>query len=113
MLLLSLLRPLLLIMFIPSTFRRRVSSWEALILFQAVDGIRDLTVTGVQTCALPIYPDGARRTARDARRVARPGAQRRRKRSAVGRASPNGGVAPKEGADPAEGAVAAVIAVTS
>src|SRR2546430_12111808 len=30
--------------------------------FQAEDGIRDLTVTGVQTCALPIYPDfGPRR----------------------------------------------------
>src|SRR2546427_7805341 len=28
--------------------------------FQAEDGIRDLTVTGVQTCALPIWP-GARR----------------------------------------------------
>src|SRR5688572_32621844 len=28
--------------------------------FQAEDGIRDLTVTGVQTCALPISPsDGA------------------------------------------------------
>src|SRR5256886_12884476 len=26
--------------------------------FQAEDGIRDLTVTGVQTCALPIYPPG-------------------------------------------------------
>src|SRR2546427_8671099 len=26
--------------------------------FQAEDGIRDLTVTGVQTCALPIYFDG-------------------------------------------------------
>src|SRR5205085_5531334 len=26
--------------------------------FQAEDGIRDLTVTGVQTCALPIYPHG-------------------------------------------------------
>src|SRR2546430_13980056 len=26
--------------------------------FQAEDGIRDLTVTGVQTCALPIYPVG-------------------------------------------------------
>src|SRR2546430_4626097 len=25
--------------------------------FQAEDGIRDLTVTGVQTCALPIYGD--------------------------------------------------------
>src|SRR5205085_6898606 len=26
--------------------------------FQAEDGIRDLTVTGVQTCALPIYGRG-------------------------------------------------------
>src|SRR2546430_4336339 len=26
--------------------------------FQAEDGIRDLTVTGVQTCALPIYSSG-------------------------------------------------------
>src|SRR2546427_12318917 len=38
--------------------------------FQAEDGIRDLTVTGVQTCALPIYhvvPGGADEpTARDA-----------------------------------------------
>src|SRR5574340_1204624 len=25
--------------------------------FQAEDGIRDLLVTGVQTCALPIFPD--------------------------------------------------------
>src|SRR6266853_5579906 len=25
--------------------------------FQAEDGIRDLTVTGVQTCALPIFAD--------------------------------------------------------
>src|SRR2546430_9854899 len=29
--------------------------------FQAEDGIRDLTVTGVQTCALPIYVWGPRR----------------------------------------------------
>src|SRR5256886_11716469 len=28
--------------------------------FQAEDGIRDLTVTGVQTCALPISPAGDR-----------------------------------------------------
>src|SRR5688572_31653642 len=28
--------------------------------FQAEDGIRDLTVTGVQTCALPISGAGAR-----------------------------------------------------
>src|SRR2546429_3053354 len=28
--------------------------------FQAEDGIRDVAVTGVQTCALPIYPNDAR-----------------------------------------------------
>src|SRR5438874_13811197 len=28
---------------------------EAIFFFQAEDGIRDLYVTGVQTCALPIY----------------------------------------------------------
>src|SRR2546430_4485550 len=28
--------------------------------FQAEDGIRDLTVTGVQTCALPIWISGVR-----------------------------------------------------
>src|SRR5256886_4368460 len=31
-----------------------VYSWEVFFFFQAEDGIRDLTVTGVQTCALPI-----------------------------------------------------------
>src|SRR2546430_7166796 len=29
--------------------------WSAFFFFQAEDGIRDLTVTGVQTCALPIW----------------------------------------------------------
>src|SRR5256886_8113264 len=28
--------------------------WVMIFFFQAEDGIRDLTVTGVQTCALPI-----------------------------------------------------------
>src|SRR2546430_10187900 len=32
----------------------RVSSVWSFFFFQAEDGIRDLTVTGVQTCALPI-----------------------------------------------------------
>src|SRR5207245_7536655 len=31
-----------------------------LFFFQAEDGIRDATVTGVQTCALPIWPATAR-----------------------------------------------------
>src|SRR5688572_31700488 len=35
--------------------------------FQAEDGIRDLTVTGVQTCALPISPVYRRRDARGRR----------------------------------------------
>src|SRR2546430_13554559 len=30
-------------------------SSDVFFFFQAEDGIRDLTVTGVQTCALPIY----------------------------------------------------------
>src|SRR2546430_12163355 len=34
--------------------RTRYSSVRCLFFFQAEDGIRDLTVTGVQTCALPI-----------------------------------------------------------
>src|SRR2546428_12998822 len=29
---------------------------QLVFFFQAEDGIRDLIVTGVQTCALPIYP---------------------------------------------------------
>src|SRR5256886_8493520 len=37
---------------------RRLTVWNAYVFFffQAEDGIRDLTVTGVQTCALPISP---------------------------------------------------------
>src|SRR5256885_11006476 len=39
----------------------------AYLLFQAEDGIRDYKVTGVQTCALPIYlPVGVRRELCDA-----------------------------------------------
>src|SRR5207248_5696005 len=33
------------------------SSGYLLFFFQAEDGIRDRTVTGVQTCALPIFPE--------------------------------------------------------
>src|SRR2546427_3906314 len=35
---------------------RRPISIYYFFFFQAEDGIRDLTVTGVQTCALPIVP---------------------------------------------------------
>src|SRR5256886_6147831 len=34
---------------------RNRSTRHYVFFFQAEDGIRDLTVTGVQTCALPIY----------------------------------------------------------
>src|SRR2546430_2065766 len=37
-----------------------VSVGADIFFFQAEDGIRDLTVTGVQTCALTISPGGAR-----------------------------------------------------
>src|SRR5205085_4804179 len=43
--------------------------------FQAEDGIRDLTVTGVQTCALPISPIPPRAvglTLASGKRIARP-----------------------------------------
>src|SRR2546430_3859131 len=42
--------------------------------FQAEDGIRDLTVTGVQTCALPIYSNNGRGILRKSLRIARVGA---------------------------------------
>src|SRR2546430_4008940 len=35
-------------------FRKILLSFHFFFFFQAEDGIRDLTVTGVQTCALPI-----------------------------------------------------------
>src|SRR5256886_10947829 len=46
--------------------------------FQAEDGIRDLTVTGVQTCALPIYsgPPRPRRRRRHGARLASPDSAR-------------------------------------
>src|SRR2546430_4182353 len=44
--------------------------WLFFFFFQAEDGIRDLTVTGVQTCALPIYA-GIFSTATDLARICR------------------------------------------
>src|SRR6266478_5760084 len=38
--------------------RRKLRHLGVIFFFQAEDGIRDLTVTGVQTCALPIFPPG-------------------------------------------------------
>src|SRR2546430_3518177 len=48
------------------------------LFFQAEDGMRDLTVTGVQTCALPILSVGALAD----RRLHRLEAERRRDRAA-------------------------------
>src|SRR2546430_10208506 len=39
--------------------KRRLSVRWSFFFFQAEDGIRDLTVTGVQTCALPIWAGSA------------------------------------------------------
>src|SRR2546430_5776125 len=51
--------------------------------FQAEDGIRDLTVTGVQTCALPIsHRERRRRAVRGEGRGARPRGGRRREAAA-------------------------------
>src|SRR2546429_958113 len=36
--------------------------------FQAEDGIRDVAVTGVQTCALPIYLSGSKASSRQGRK---------------------------------------------
>src|SRR2546430_3114788 len=45
------------------------SNASCIIFFQAEDGIRDLTVTGVQTCALPIYPNAQPGATNDAQRL--------------------------------------------
>src|SRR2546430_11292436 len=52
---------------------RLVGACVVFFFFQAEDGIRDLTVTGVQTCALPICTQDSRGTGASARgRIARP-----------------------------------------
>src|SRR5256886_4131834 len=39
---------------LPLDYNKDMQESEIFFFFQAEDGIRDLTVTGVQTCALPI-----------------------------------------------------------
>src|SRR6266536_3207697 len=53
-----------------------------LFFFQAEDGIRDPLVTGVQTCALPIWAARAWRWTRTRRRRSARDARRRRRRAA-------------------------------
>src|SRR2546430_10178739 len=60
--------------------------------FQAEDGIRDLTVTGVQTCALPISASGAARPRGPA------GPSRRPRPLTTSRPLPPGGPADAAGA---------------
>src|SRR5256886_10741909 len=59
--------------------------WLFFFFFQAEDGIRDLTVTGVQTCALPISgpprADGGDRPRHDGRHQRTPGAEGRSRRA--------------------------------
>src|SRR5699024_11462443 len=69
--------------------------WGLLFFFQAEDGIRDRNVTGVQTCALPIYGAVARRAGRGA---AGPHPRPRRGRFLVGGVEAAGG--PPPGAPP-------------
>src|SRR5690349_23682494 len=63
-----------------------------LFFFQAEDGIRDLYVTGVQTCALPIFEDGAHVTAGEA--LAKP---ERRTKGKIDMPSPVSGTVKVEG----------------
>src|SRR6266404_7245121 len=51
--------------------------------FQAEDGIRDKLVTGVQTCALPIWPNASARTPLPHERFCAPGSWLRRDRKSV------------------------------
>src|SRR2546422_4554930 len=75
--------------------------------FQAEDGIRDVAVTGVQTCALPICERGAREGARDEPSDARvrPGGAPRRRPGALRwarrrRGRSDGGVMPQSPTPP-------------
>src|SRR5256886_11299620 len=62
---------------------RQAISLPFLFFFQAEDGIRDLTVTGVQTCALPISARAGGSTPAD-RGEARPAARAARRAQAEG-----------------------------
>src|SRR5256886_11989123 len=62
-------RPTLLRESHPSSREYRVGDDCSCFFFQAEDGIRDLTVTGVQTCALPIFTRSRIKASRRARTV--------------------------------------------
>src|SRR5690625_7703128 len=57
---------------------------SSILFFQAEDGIRDGHVTGVQTCALPIFRERSARRSRTRRRLGRRVRLRRADRSRMG-----------------------------
>src|SRR2546430_6899874 len=73
-------------LYVASVYSTSIISRGSLLLFffffQAEDGIRDLTVTGVQTCALPIYPRDAGQDPHDGLLAARIQVVRREDRRA-------------------------------
>src|SRR5262249_59845864 len=82
----------------PLRLRQRIRRWGGLdgtqvhsFFFQAEDGIRDWSVTGVQTCALPIWekarPEGTGSSPGTTRAAARPAGGPRRRCAEIGRAS--------------------------
>src|SRR5256886_5244664 len=60
-----------------------VTLFEFFFFFQAEDGIRDLTVTGVQTCALPISSVTSATTSRNRSSDGRKSATRRSSQTAL------------------------------
>src|SRR5687768_18384761 len=62
---------------------------KPLFFFQAEDGIRDVAVTGVQTCALPILVSASRRREAETIRCRQPDRDRREVRPG-GRGRPRG-----------------------
>src|SRR2546430_9520819 len=75
------------------SFRVHACEWCLILFFffQAEDGIRDLTVTGVQTCALPISPPTRGSAPPPGRRVA----------PRLGRWRARGGLRPRSPTPPA------------
>src|SRR5206468_5534885 len=72
-----------------------LNSYSYVFFFQAEDGIRDLIVTGVQTCALPIclVLTSPRRDAQEGREVAREVRTRPITKDRRDRACPDAGAA--------------------
>src|SRR2546430_9963915 len=89
---------------ITSLMRRSCVLRVFFFFFQAEDGIRDLTVTGVQTCALPIFDPGLQigvREPLDLRGVdQQPGTRVQRVRVVIGQAAVEDEIRPARGFAP-------------